>query len=179
MATYVALMHSTIFGPNRRVRADDLTAMAEKIGFFGPRPVLSSGNLIFSTRKSPARRLEARLEEACAEMFGRHIDFIVREASDWRRLVAGNPFPEESRAAPGQVAVRVMRDPVTPEVLEALAAYATPDETMRVVEGDLWVHFARAVSGTRLAAAITPKRAGIGTFRNWNTVERIAAALAA
>lgn len=177
MAAYVALLHSIILGPDRRVRAADLEAMTADCGFSDPRPVLASGNLIFSARKAPARRLEARLEESCARLLGRPIDIVVREAGAWRRLVAGNPFPEAARAAPAQVAVRVMRAPAPAGLLDVLAPYATPDETMRIVDGDLWVHFAGAISGTRLASAITPKRAGIGTFRNWNTVQRIAKAL--
>lgn len=177
MATYVALLHSIILGGGRRVKAADLVAMAEACGFSDPRPLLATGNLVFSARKVRSRGLEQKLEAAGAEVLGRHIDIVVREAGEWRLLAAGNPFPDEARAAPSQVAVRVMRAPLSEGILEVLAPYPTPDETMRVVGGDLWVHFAGAISGTRLSAAVTPKRVGIGTWRNWNTVQRIAAAL--
>ena len=43
-----------------------------------------------------------------------------------------------------------------------------------MVDGDLWVHLPEGFARSRLAAAVTPARAGgAGTFRNWNTVRRL------
>ena len=45
--------------------------------------------------------------------------------------------------------------------------------------GDLWAHFPHGQGTSRLAAAMTPARAGgVGTWRNWNTLRRIGDLLA-
>ena len=72
-----------------------------------------------------------------------------------------------------------MRDPAGPEVAERLAAYRAEGEGLALFDGDIWVHLPNGSAGSRLASAITPARAGgAGTFRNWNTVRRIGAAVA-
>ena len=63
-------------------------------------------------------------------------------------------------------------------MLERLEPYRTEGERVALVDGDLWVHLPHGTAGSRLAAAITPARAGgAGTFRNWNTVRKIGEAL--
>ena len=117
----------------------DLRAMAEDLGLTRPRTLVATGNLVFEADRTDARALEARLEPAFAARFGRHIDIIVRDADGWRRLVAGNPFPEAAASRPAQVAVRVMRAPLDAEAVDRLAPYAADGERVAVVAGDLWL----------------------------------------
>ncbi|RUU49026.1 hypothetical protein EOD08_00100, partial [Mesorhizobium sp. M6A.T.Ca.TU.002.02.2.1] len=77
-------------------------------------------------------------------------------------------------SAADQVAVRVMRKPVPAEAVAALDAYVGKDEKMRAVSGDIWVVFSRETPSSRLLAATSHKRLGVGTSRNWNTVRKLA-----
>jgi len=120
------------------------------------------------------------LEAVFADRFGKRIDFILRRAEDWHRLAAGNPFREAAAADGSLVHVRVMREKLTEAELDRLAPYAVGGEQMRVVDGDLWIHFAgQRPSEGRMLGQLTARRGGIGTVRNWNTVVRIAAMLEA
>jgi uncharacterized protein (DUF1697 family) len=173
MPTHVALLYSIVLAPGRRVVMADLRALAADLGLTRPRTVVATGNLVFEADASP-RDLESLLEPAFQERFGKHIDIIVREAAAWPRLLAGNPFPEAAAAEPSRVAARVMRAPAPPEVLAALEPYRAESERLAIVEGDLWAHFPHGQGTSRLAAAMTPARAGgVGTWRNWNTLRRI------
>jgi uncharacterized protein (DUF1697 family) len=176
--TWVALLYSIVLGPGRRLVMADLRALADELGFARPRTLLATGNLIFEAEAADARAVEARLEPAFADAFGKPVPIIVRDGAAWPALVAGNPFPAESDRHPSRVAVRVMREAVGPEVAARLAPYRAEGERIAVVGGDLWLSLPHGVSGSRLAAAATPARTGgAGTFRNWNTVLKIAAAL--
>ncbi|TGQ47813.1 MULTISPECIES: DUF1697 domain-containing protein [unclassified Mesorhizobium] len=174
MQTYVALLYSIILGEGRRVVMSDLKAMAEGLGLNNPRTLVATGNLVFETQETEIAALEQRLEAAFVKTFGRHVDIIVRRAGDWLTLAAGNPFPTESLAAADQVAVRVMRKPVAAEAIAALQAYVGRDEKMLAVGGDIWIFFSREPPNSRLLAATSHKRLGIGTSRNWNTVRKLA-----
>jgi len=173
MTAYIALLYSVVLGPGRRVVMADLRAMAADLGLQEPRTLVATGNLLFSAEGTTPAGLEARLEPAFERSFGRHVDIIVRRAAGWRKLVAGNPFPDESRSEARFVNVRVMRDPLGPDAVERLAPYAVGGERLQVVDGDLWIYFAHGVGQSKLAAAMTPKRLGVGTSRNWNTVRRL------
>jgi uncharacterized protein (DUF1697 family) len=178
MPTWVALLYSIVIGGGRRVPMADLRALAADLGYDRPRTLLATGNLIFETDAADARAVEARLEPAFARAFGKPVPIIVRDGAAWPALMAGNPFPQASEAQPARVSVRVMRSPVGPEVAERLAPYRTAGEAVAVAGGDLWLHLPHGVADSRLARAATPARTGgAGTFRNWNTIRRIGAAL--
>ena len=174
MQTYVALLYSIILGEGRRLVMVDLKAMAEDLGLKNVRTLVATGNLVFEAPATAVADLEQRLEAAFEKTFGRHVDIIVRGAEDWRTLAAGNPFPRESTEAGDQVAVRVMRKPAPVDAVAALQAYAAADEKVLSVGGDIWVVFSRERPSSRLLAATSHKRLGIGTSRNWNTVRKLA-----
>ncbi|RWF03940.1 DUF1697 domain-containing protein [Mesorhizobium sp.] len=174
MQTYVALLYSIVLGEGRRLVMSDLKAMTGGLGLNNPRTLVATGNLVFETKETEIAALERRLETAFEKTFGRHVDIIVRRADDWLKLAAGNPFPAKSAAAPDQVAVRVMRKPVPAQAVAALEAYVGNDERMQAVGGDIWIFFSRETPSSRLLAAISHKRLGVGTSRNWNTVRRLA-----
>jgi len=177
METYVALLYSIILDTHRRVVMADLRAMAKRLGFASPRTVVATGNLIFEAAHTPIGELEERLEAGFRGKFGRHVDMLLRNAHGWRRLAAGNPFVEEAQADGSRVIVRVMREPLAADAVERFAPYLGNGERVAVVDGDLWLHFTGQPSLSKLVPALTAKRLGIGTMRNWNTVARIAAML--
>jgi uncharacterized protein (DUF1697 family) len=174
MQTYVALLYSIILGEGRRVVMADLRTMAQGLGLNNPRTLVATGNLVFETQTTEIAALERRLEPAFERTFGRHVDIIVRRADDWLTLASRNPFPAESVATADQVAVRVMRKPVAAEAIAALHAYVGKDEKMQAVGGDIWMFFSRETASSRLLAAASHKRLGVGTSRNWNTVRKLA-----
>ncbi|MCX5478990.1 DUF1697 domain-containing protein [Kaistia geumhonensis] len=178
MKSYVALLYSIVLGPGRRVVMADLRAVAETLGYRDPVTIGASGNLLFRAGEAPLAQIEAELEAGFASRYGKTVDIILRDAEAWRRLAAGNPFPEAAARDGARVHVRVMRHPAGASDLARLSAYAIGGEELRIVEGDLWMHFAdRLPSEGKLLGQLTAKRSGVGTVRNWNTVARIAAAL--
>jgi uncharacterized protein (DUF1697 family) len=170
--TYVALLYS-ISLPSGRLRMDDWRAVLAGAGMANVRTLIATGNAVFETDARSVGAVEHRLEDAFERAFGRRIDTIVRSAPAWRRLVAGNPFPDESAEAGDRVAARVMRRPLAAEVVDGLAPYATAGEQVRVVDGDLWISFAAPPNPSRLLPALTTRRLGVGTIRNWNTLRRL------
>ncbi len=177
MNTYVALLYSIVLGKGRRVVMSDLRGMAERLGHRSPRTLVATGNLLFDTGKATVGDLELALETAFAETFGRHVDIIVRPGADWQRLVVANPFQAEGEEDGTRVHVRVMREPLPATAPADFDRYCTAGERLAVVDGDLWVHFTGQASESKLLGALTKKRLGVGTFRNWNTVKGLAAML--
>jgi uncharacterized protein (DUF1697 family) len=170
MMTCVALLHSIVLGEGRRVVMADLRATVESAGFRSPRTLVATGNLVFDADEETVADVEAALETAVARDFGKHVDIIARVADDWIALAAGNPFSDASASDAPNIVVRVMRTPLSKDVLPGLQRHCGDGEKIRVVNGDLWVHFPGKPSTSKLLSALTTKRLGVGTLRNWNTV---------
>jgi uncharacterized protein (DUF1697 family) len=177
MTTYIGALYSIILPAGKRLVMADLRAMAEELGFKGPRTLLATGNLIFEARQQTIATLERKLEEAFSHRFDKHIPMIVRTAEDWLKMAAANPYPKEADADGSLVSVRVQRDRLDPGILEALEPYRAAYEKLAVVDGDLWFAFPGRASTSRLTGQLGPKRLGTGTIRNWNTIRKVADAL--
>jgi len=174
MNTFIGLLYSIVIDAKRRVVMSDLRAIAENLGYRNVRTQVSSGNLVFENEETSVPAIEQALERAFAAFYGKHVDIIVKTADEWRRLVAANPFPKESEAAPDRVGIRIMRDPLRPDLADFLRPYQTDGERVALIDGHVWTHFPGQISLSKLAGQLTPKRmGGIGTARNWNTVKRL------
>jgi len=174
MTTYVALLHSIVLGPGKRLVMADLKAMATELGFRDSRTWVATGNLIFEADDAPLAVVEERLEAAFSTRFGKHVDIILRKAEGWRRLAVQNPFPEGNGA---NIGIRVMRKPLGADALSRLRGIAAPGIALALVDGDLWIDFGGKPEETRLLSHLTTKKLGIGTLRNANTVKALAAML--
>jgi uncharacterized protein (DUF1697 family) len=175
--SHIALLHSVTVADGRRLVMSEWRAMMAAIGLDNPRTWVATGNALFESQKATTAQLEKRLEAAFAQSFGRQVDTIVKTAAHWTRLVAANPFPDERDGT--RLAVRVMREPLDPVALEALLPYATQGERLAITHGDLWIHFEQDPTRSRLVSALTTKRLGVGTIRNWNTVRHLGEMIAA
>ncbi|MCZ7854840.1 MULTISPECIES: DUF1697 domain-containing protein [Agrobacterium] len=170
MNDYVALLHSIVLGPGKRLIMADLRALAEQLGFTDCKTLVATGNLVFRAEMAPVREIEDRLERAFEKRFGKHVDILVRAGDDWLKLAADNPFPQGN---PPDVCVRVMRAPLDHSVLELLEKYRGR-EKITLAGGDLWIDFCGKPSESRLLPVLTTKRLGVGTTRNANTVNGLA-----
>ncbi len=179
MASHIALLHSVTIGEGRRLVMAEWRAMMAALGLNNPRTWVATGNALFDSEGATIGQLERRLEDAFARSFGRHVDTIVKTAAHWTRLVAANPFPEEAERDGARLAVRVMRKPLDRSALERLLPYATQGERLAITHGDLWVLFDQDPTRSGVANALTTKRLGAGTIRNWNTVRRLGDMIAA
>ncbi|MDH7801039.1 MULTISPECIES: DUF1697 domain-containing protein [unclassified Rhizobium] len=167
---HVALLHSIVLGPGRRLIMADLREMAQELGFGECRTLVATGNLVFRAESAAVSEIEDMLERAFEKRFNKHVDILVRSAPDWLALTATNPFPNGN---PPDVCIRVMREPLGNDGLGFLEKYRQK-EKIAIVGGDLWIDFCGKPSESRLLSVLTTKRLGIGTTRNANTVNGIA-----
>lgn len=178
MPLHIALLRSIAID-GRRVKGEEARGLAEAVGGTDVRSVIATGNLLFRSRKAP-ETLERELEAACARLYGKPTEFIVKTAAEWRALVRANPFPEESDKAPARVLAWAMRKPLPDSGLDQLRRRASADEKVeRTKAGDLYIWFGGAdISASKLPAGFGLKSLGaVGTNRNWNTMLKITAVL--
>lgn len=178
MTAFVALLRGVNVGGRTTVPMARLKAIAESLGLEAPRTLLQSGNLVFWTDRTDAAALERALEAAIADAFGYGADVLLRDAAAWDAAISANPFAAEARDDPGHTLLMALRAPPASEAISALVAAATGDERAAVVGAHAYLVFPAGISKTKLTNVRIERLLGTrGTARNWNTVEKIAAAL--
>jgi uncharacterized protein (DUF1697 family) len=159
---------------SQRVNMADVRGLAEAIGGTDVRSVFATGNLVFRSRKTPAR-LERELEAACEARYGKATQFVVRTPELWQTLMAANPFLAQATRAPQRTLVWIMKTPVPEAGLDQLRRRARGDERIVRTGGDFYIWFGGDVFASKIPAGFGLRALGAtGTNRNWNTMTRIA-----
>jgi uncharacterized protein (DUF1697 family) len=156
-----------------RAPVSELRAMAADMGLKNPRTLAASGNLVVESGKA-ADALEADIEAAMEKAFGLKVAAMVRTPEQWAKLIAANPFPNEAAAHPAKVIAMVMKEAIRPGGLEAVQALARSGERVESVGGDLFFWFPEGQGQSEIFKKATPRMLGMGTGRNWNTVQKLA-----
>lgn len=82
----------------------------EKAGFTDVRTLLSSGNLVFSAKKTPVGYLQRTAEAAMQESLGKTFLTVVRSIDDLRALLESDPFKGHRMAPEAKRVVTFLRD---------------------------------------------------------------------
>ena len=178
MSAYVALLRAVNVG-GRSVPMAGLREAVAALGFTGVRTLLQSGNVVFQTRARATAQLETALEEMMAKRLGVATDVLVRGAGEWAEVVARNPFPDEARSDPGRLVVVALKAPPAREAVEALRAAIVGREIVRADGRHAYIVYPDGQGRSKLTPALIERKLGTrGTARNWNTVLKLAAAVA-
>lgn len=171
MPRYVAFLRGVM---PTNASMPDLKRAFEAAGFTDVKTVLSSGNVVFSTRASSESALERKAEAAMQKTLGRTFATMVRSADALQRLLGGDPYAAVRLPAEAKRVVTFLR-----------AAPAKMPRLPMELDGATIV----AVHGLEAFAAYTPSPKGpvfmtliektFGkdvTTRTWDTVRKCASA---
>lgn len=176
MPDFIALLRGINVGGRNRLAMNDLRKLAESLGLERPRTLLQSGNLVFVAERRDGAVLEGLLEEAARRELGLSIDFVVRSAAEWDKLVAANPFARQARSDPGHLLVTCLKSPPKAADVTALRAAIKGRESIHADGRQLYAFYPDGIGRSKLTSALIERTLDRrGTARNWNTVLKLAA----
>jgi uncharacterized protein (DUF1697 family) len=175
MTLRIALLRGVNVGGNKKIAMADLKAMVEALGFTDVKTLLQSGNVAFEVGDRNDADLETLLDAEAEKRLGLTTRFIARDPKAWRAIIDANPMPDEALREPSRFLVNVARETVTPEMLAAIRAVATPGEKVEAVDRQVYIYFGDGIADSKAAVVFGKKSLGLtATGRNWNTVMKIA-----
>ncbi|MBX3429263.1 MAG: DUF1697 domain-containing protein [Hyphomonadaceae bacterium] len=169
MPLRAALLRGVNLG-KRKVIMAELRDICEAAGFTDVRTLLASGNLIVRSKLSGAK-LEAKLEKVILEGLDLKTDVFVRDVDQLDAIIAANPFKAFTKANSRFMIVNFMRGPATKAEMEAMQKTALSGEEIVQGQDCVYIKFPKGAGQSKLKL---PK---LGSARNWNTVQKLAAAL--
>ena len=174
MQTFVALMRGINVGSTRKLPMAELRALSIKLGLQRPETYIQSGNLIVDA-DIEADEVRDLLEKAIAKRFSLRVDIIVRQASQWNRYMADNPFANDAATMSKMLHLYLSRDPLKTSAAKELERKAQSGERMAMAGGALWIDYgANGAGKSKLTPLLVDKACGSpSTGRNWNSVLKI------
>lgn len=161
----------------RKLLMADLTRIAGAAGFDAPETLLASGNLLFGTELAP-EAAEKTLEAAILKE-GLATDVMARDLAALEAVIAANPFPRQAEDEPNRLMAMFLSGAPQAE-LAVLESACVAGEQVRLGPGCLYIWYPAGAGTSKLANALIERRLSVrGTARNWNTVRKLAARLAA
>jgi uncharacterized protein (DUF1697 family) len=167
----VALLRGVNLG-GRKVVMSELRTACEGAGFTEVETLIASGNLVLGSKFKDVK-LEAKLEAVILTALGLKTDVYVRTGADLEAIIAANPFKAFAKSNPNFLVVYFMRTAANLAELDAAAKTSLTGEEIKQGKNCLYIKFPEGQGVSKLKL---PK---LGTARNWNTVNKLAAMAAA
>lgn len=162
----------------RQLKSAELKAVVEGMGFTKVRTILASGNVVFEAGDATPEALEHDLHTALEKATGLKSEVFVRNRAALARLVEDNPFPDAARDRPSFLVVSFHRDSVDEAAIDRVADSYDGPERMVVIGRELFTDFPDGQGRSNLIPVLQKaKLSQANTGRNWNTVQKLLAAL--
>ena len=168
MSQLASLLRGINVGGKTNIGMPALARVYEDLGLREVKTLLRSGQVIFR-----GNRTARQIEDAIEKRFAFRPKVFLRTRDELREALAANPFPGAARDDPGHLLIIFFEK--KPDV-SALDAYRGP-EKFALVGRDLFVHYTEGIGRSKLNAFLDRKVEARGTARNWNTVQKIIAAM--
>lgn len=166
-ATYVALLRSVNVAGHGTVKMVDLAGVFRGLGYDDVSTYIQSGNVIFTTDGGVAA---ADLERAIRAGLGMDVTVMVRTAAALARVVRANPF---AHSDPSTLHVGFMAG-APPVAAGDLDLERFLPEAVVIDGADLYLHLPNGMGRAKLPVSLGRQLAVPVTFRNWNTVAKLA-----
>jgi uncharacterized protein (DUF1697 family) len=136
MQRYIAFLRGINLG-KRRVPMKQLAALFAELGYQDTATFIASGNVLFSTKKSDADKLESKIAAHLEDSLGYGVDTFVRTTEEVSAISKLRLFPEEG-AAGITIHVGFLQQKLPPEIANKLAAVRTEVDEFRVMDREYY-----------------------------------------
>ena len=174
MPRHVAFLRAINVG-GHTVKMEQLRTLFEELGLKEVQTFIASGNVIF---QSPAKSssLEAKIERHLRQALGYEVDTFIRTDGEVAAVAVYRPFKNMPAGFTGAQVVGFLRGPLDVATTRAVLALRTEIDDLHVNGRELYWRTAGGQSDSTLGNALFERTLkGKATFRNINTVVRLAA----
>lgn len=88
---FVALLRGVNVGGNNMIKMSELKVSFEKLGFTEVSTYINSGNIIFKSKETDARKLERKIEQMLAKDYDLDSKVVIRSVGEMETLVKNLP----------------------------------------------------------------------------------------
>lgn len=172
-AVFVALLRGVNVGGNNIISMSSLKTSFEKMGFADVSTYINSGNILFKTRETDARKLETRIEAMLSRDYQLGCKVVVRSFCELANLVENLPKNWDSDKQ-WKYNVIFLRHAIDSEkVLESVGAKPEIEKVVYYPGTLLWSARTADIGQTTMNKLSSQKIFQDMTVRNTNTTRKL------
>lgn len=178
MPRFAVLLRGVNVGKGHRVPMAEFRRLLEQLGGTDVKTLLNSGNAVLGTSARSGAKLAAAIAAGVERSFGVRTPVIVKSAADFARIIDEAPMlpPEHEHS---RFLVAFGQDEAALEALGPLLGLAGDGDRLVITRHAAYLHCPRGILQSPLAEALLGKAGRGVTTRNWATVLKLGALLAA
>ncbi|MCU0646764.1 MAG: DUF1697 domain-containing protein [Gemmatimonadaceae bacterium] len=174
MPRFVVLLRGVNVGKGNRVPMADFRRILTTLGYTDVATLLASGNAVFSASGRSATTHARAIAAALTAQLDVSVPTIVLRATELTAIVTGNPIVPPA-ADHSRFLVAFAQEADALGTLAPLATLATAPERLVIGEHAAYLHCARGILESPVAAAMLGRAGRAVTTRNWATVLKLEA----
>ncbi len=169
MNTWIALFRGINVGGTHTLPMKQLKSLLEKNDCCDVQTYIQSGNVVFRSALSDARRVERRLADVVAKSHGFEPRVLALTRRDLERAAAGNPFPQANED-PKSVHLFFLATSPKESDTAGLDAIRKGAERFELKDRVFYLHTPDGFGKSKLAERAERLLGVAATARNWRTV---------
>ena len=176
---YAALLRGINVGGHRRIAMADLRALLSRLSFTDVVTLLQRGNAVFHGPDGRPDELVDRIERAIADEFTMSVRCMVRTGPELRAVIEDNPFADKVAQGPKFLALFLSAIP-DPELLARYDPRSLAPSEVHLGDRVIYQWCPEGILAAPNVHGFVEKNLRVAvTARNWNTVTKLGALLAA
>lgn len=174
MNTYISMLRGINVSGQKKIKMADLRALYEALGFVNVQSYVQSGNVVFDNDETDRTVLAATIEAGIDETFGFQVALFIRDADDFRRIIAGNPFLPRAGIDSKRLYVTFLSSVPPADRVSSTEAPAGSSDEFVVVGDAVYLHCPDGYGNSKLSNTFFERKLAMpATTRNWNTVNAL------
>ena len=171
--TFVALLRGINVGGNNMIKMSALKDSFQRLGFKDVATYINSGNVLFKTKETDARKIEKKIERMLADEYRLPCKVVIRSAAEMANLVKKLP-KDWTGDKDWRYNVIFLRHTIDSKEIVAALKFKPGIENVIYVPGTLlWSAQARDVPRTAMVKLSSHKMFQDMTVRNLNTTRKL------
>ncbi|MCX6064828.1 MAG: DUF1697 domain-containing protein [Chloroflexi bacterium] len=170
MDTFISMLRGINVSGQKRMLMGELKGLYESLGPVNVRTYVQSGNVVFDSPEENPVKLAESIEAGIERAFGFSVAVFLRDARDFERVIASNPFLKRN-TDPAKLHVTFLYSAPPESALRVLAVSENSSDEFLVGDNEIFLFCPNGYGQTKLSNNFFERKLKVAaTTRNWNTV---------
>ena len=174
MTTYIAILRGINVSGQKIIKMDKLREHLKQLDFENTQTYIQSGNIIFNSKLTDTRLLEANIRNLILDNWGFDVPVIIRELEELWKINKENPFIKNHDIDLTKLAVTFLSEEPTKGLIEGLSTFHDPVDKFETNAREIYLYCPNGFGRSKLTNNFFERKLKVTcSSRNWKTLNKL------